>query len=564
LLLYEFRPVGLDHTSPRDHRPLPSSPRTAQKEAGLDWELPAEESGPKHMVAGYVFSRLDAMPRPTSRRRSEHDSPRTALEASTWQRSGLAPHDPQAIQDMLPPVTHAPIHPLSDQATEAEIAGFDELVSVADDDGGSAAEPLDDAESHAEEEPEPTLNQPEQQIVDRVAEELASEVLSVFDVEAAQQEGSPESALRRAPVASASTVRVEEDLERRTRLLTRIFQQKLKEHMVSVRVQGDAVSRQHARTIRLLRERYELHLAKAVHKVREVTSANRDAVALVAHCHTLTAEKERLREEAAAAVRELRTEQRERQRVEELRAALEVELASREEMIQKYRRQLRAESERGPQAVEIKVKRELEAAQQEVVKLHVHVGKMEVQTKTTNDALAASREAHEATKRALESERRQRHGAEGKHAAVVTQMDAVERTLVSAKGAMGNVGRFLERMRSDLDMDTSCLCCLGELRESTVIVPCGHSVCHECVRRMETDSSSSALGHDMFCPVCRRREEEGSEEDDDDVVQPSEAFPNQMLDTILSRLRLKAQDLSSLLLSLDGLMGQMEVQRPET
>lgn len=576
--LYEFRPVGLDrdareHTSPRDHWPLPPSPRAAApREPRLDWELPAEESAPKHMVAGYVFSRPEAMPRPASRWRSERDSPRTALEAATWQRSGLAPHDPQAIHDMLPPVRHAPIQPLSDLATEAEVAGFDELVSVPDDKGGGAAEPPDAAEAHVlpEQEEEPTLNQPEQQMVDRVAGELAFEVLTVFGEETAQQEAwepaSSGAERRRTPAAPPSQVRVEEDLERRTRLLTRIFQQKLKEHMVSVRVQSDAVSRQHARTLRALRERYELHLTKAVHKVREVTSANRDAVALVAHCHKLMADKERLREETVAAVRELSNEQRERQRVDKAYAALEEELASKEEMVQKYQRMLKEETERRAPPVDrsgAKAKRELEAAQQEMGALHVRVGKMEAQIKAASDALAASREAHEATKRALESERRLRQVTEGKHAAAVAQMDSVERTLVSAKGAMGKVGRFLERMRGDLDMDTSCLCCLGELHDSTVLVPCGHSVCRECVRRMETDDRNSALGHDMFCPVCRKRDEEGSSDDDDDVMQPSEGFPNQMLDTILSRLRLKAQDLSSLLLSLDDLTGQMQIQRLE-
>jgi len=584
--LYEFRPFG-EPTPNREPRaagvtPTPPSPRSSLRE---EYEPLGDELTPKHMVAGYVFHRPEAMPRPASRWRSERDSPRTALEAATWQRSGLAKHDPQLISDMLPMLTHTPMHSLPDEAAEVGVADFDELVSAAADDAAEAERELlhssmGEGNGDAGEETvqmsssdyvevamdDAKLNQPELQMVDRVAGELATEVMSAL--EDPVLEGAPEAtAIRTEPASQSPLARPEAHLERRTRLLTQIFQQKLKEYMVSVRVQSDRVTREHSKTVRALRERYELHLAKAVYKVREVMSANRDAMALITHCQKLEAEKERLRAETMAAIRDLRNEQRERQRMAKYAEGLEAELTSKDEAVEKYRKLLKEEQDRAPPPVDrsgAKAKKDLELMHQEMAGLRKTNSTMEAKIKTTSSALAASREAHEATKRALESERRLRQTIEGKHATAMAQIDAVEVSLVSAKAAMGKVQRFLERMRGDLDMDTSCICCLDELRESTVLVPCGHSVCRECIRRMEAKSSKSALGHDMFCPVCKKNAEEEDSDDDDDILQPSEPFPNTMLDTILSRLRLKSQDISSLLFSLDELTAHMEIQREET
>jgi len=128
----DHRPMSVGGA--RNSVPLPDAPtwapatlRHGRREPELD--TPTEE-GQKHMVGGYVFARPESVPRPSSRWRSERDSPRTALEAANWQRSGLAPLDPQAINDMLPSLTYAPMAALTNEAAEAEMEAYDELVNA--------------------------------------------------------------------------------------------------------------------------------------------------------------------------------------------------------------------------------------------------------------------------------------------------------------------------------------------------------------------------------------------------------------------------------------------------
>ena len=45
----------------------------------------------------------------------------------------------------------------------------------------------------------------------------------------------------------------------------------------------------------------------------------------------------------------------------------------------------------------------------------------------------------------------------------------------------------------------------------------------------------------------------------DDLLPPSEAFPNFMLDTVIARLKLKAQDLGGLLHVIDELAAGIEI-----
>ena len=129
-------------------------------------------------------------------------------------------------------------------------------------------------------------------------------------------------------------------------------------------------------------------------------------------------------------------------------------------------------------------------------------------------------------------------------------------------------------------VDFSCLSCLKPLIEPMVLVPCGHSVCHNCFVEMEGAAGSGVLENAKFCapgahphpqpeasctsspyrhpehttralllllhlarprhltlplasgPICNKMKRKMD-------AAPCEGFPNQMLDSTLSRMRTK-------------------------
>uniref|UniRef100_A0A7S4ET30 RING-type domain-containing protein n=2 Tax=Chrysotila carterae TaxID=13221 RepID=A0A7S4ET30_CHRCT len=87
-----------------------------------------------------------------------------------------------------------------------------------------------------------------------------------------------------------------------------------------------------------------------------------------------------------------------------------------------------------------------------------------------------------------------------------------------------------------------------------MLVPCGHSVCGQCVASMERNAEISVLGTDKYCPLCRQVE--GAEDLDaegEDGTVPVDSYDNRMLEAMLARLRTKLQDIASLVVLVQGL-----------
>ena len=105
------------------------------------------------------------------------------------------------------------------------------------------------------------------------------------------------------------------------------------------------------------------------------------------------------------------------------------------------------------------------------------------------------------------------------------------------------------------DVDLECLSCLGPLTEANLLVPCGHTICHDCADEMEQASQLSLLGAGKFCPVCRQASVAAGEDGFDGFDErPVEAYRNHMLDVVLARSRAKALDARALLPTLDRII----------
>ena len=108
---------------------------------------------------------------------------------------------------------------------------------------------------------------------------------------------------------------------------------------------------------------------------------------------------------------------------------------------------------------------------------------------------------------------------------------------------------FLHEMRTHLEVDLACIGCLGPLTDAQVLVPCGHSVCRNCLTTME--EAALAESRPKQCPLCRERDRFGVEDPDD--FRPTDNHPNPMLEALLARLRVKVQDVETLLNTVNGI-----------
>jgi hypothetical protein len=157
-------------------------------------------------------------------------------------------------------------------------------------------------------------------------------------------------------------------------------------------------------------------------------------------------------------------------------------------------------------------------------------------------------------------------------------------------------------------VDLHCLVCLQPLIEPQVLVPCGHSICIKCSQaldqvldppprprspcrlpdaghtltfsavgasswrraaRPQAAAQSAGYGPPKACPLCtQQRAEElggslrrGAESEGDEAPQV-EQFPNQMLDTVTTRMRAKTLDVQTLLNYVLGIFNVDKGGRP--
>jgi len=331
--------------------------------------------------------------------------------------------------------------------------------------------------------------------------------------------------------------------------------------------------------------------------VRAVHATNRDAVAILAKNKKLRLEVVKLKHEMSAAVEAQRdAEARERQRAEEGAAVVqqlmsqlqekEALLAAgagamseeeREEMMQKER-------QRAQQAAD-KEKKRIEAAMaEERSKANERLTALQDEMQSTRRLLEESREQAAAAQKALEREKRaHKHTTEAKEkleaawlaeeakrerlAKLEVSVDAATKQITAALLAMRE---FLQAADAHFKVDLHCLVCLQPLIEPQVLVPCGHSICIKCSQALDQAAAQSAgYGPPKACPLCtQQRAEElggslrrGAESEGDEAPQV-EQFPNQMLDTVTTRMRAKTLDVQTLLNYVLGIFNVDKGGRP--
>lgn len=227
----------------------------------------------------------------------------------------------------------------------------------------------------------------------------------------------------------------------------------------------------------------------------------------------------------------------------------------REEMLKKERQRAQMAAEKEKARIEkamaeerTKAQGQMDSLKQQVADLQLQLSDAQTQATEATQALekekryrAKAVEAKEAleAKWKAEEERRER---------VIHQEKIVTSQRKDIAAALGNMRTFANETKGHLNVDLACLCCLKPLLEPQVLVPCGHSICNECSFKLDADAAKSGeYGAAKYCPLCERA---GGRlprpgDDSDDALSPVEGFPNLMLDTVLSRLRQKVQDVQS-------------------
>ena len=148
------------------------------------------------------------------------------------------------------------------------------------------------------------------------------------------------------------------------------------------------------------------------------------------------------------------------------------------------------------------------------------------------------------------------------------QEKLVDRQRKDISSALGRMKALNEGTRNHLETDLACLFCLQPLLEPQVLVPCGHSICVTCSAALDAKAAENPeYGAAKFCPLCAQGEgsRPGSARagrDDDAVLSPVEAFPNPMLDMVLSRLRTKVQDVQGEINAVLAIFEMGDMPRP--
>ncbi|KAL1523563.1 hypothetical protein AB1Y20_018499 [Prymnesium parvum] len=373
---------------------------------------------------------------------------------------------------------------------------------------------------------------------------------------------------------------LEEAVDERSRLLTRLFQARLKDEVMRMHKVHEAEVRTHKLEVQRLRERYEAHLGEVSEKMREVSYANREAVEAVKRARKLEVECEKLRKAAEAASKAARVAEAREMRANEEREAVVEQLAEQrqrnDELLASHARGGRrsstafcsigaaashanagagvgagvgvgaeagAASEASEQAKSLAADLEYERVRSEeqarrgaleTASLRDELRRARDGASRLMDSLNAEQQEHARTRRKLKAARAELRLGEQRMAQLVIDEAAMRTASSKMNQVISSLRTFLVEMEAEFDVDKSCLSCLNPLLDPVVLIPCGHSVCKTCYHNMERVAGHS-VENAKYCPVCHKSKRRAADE-------PCEGFNNQMLDAVLSRMRAKHQD----------------------
>ncbi len=402
----------------------------------------------------------------------------------------------------------------------------------------------------------------------------------------------PASPRTRGVLEFASVEAVNEAVDERTAVLTKIFQERLARQLAALQGMRDAESRAHEKEVKQLKQAFEERLNEAVEKVRAVHATNRDAVAILAKNKKLRTEVAQLKHALVGAQNAQRdAEARERQRMEDGAAVVQQLMAQlqekeallaagagamteeeREEMLERERQRAQAKMDKEKKRIEAAAAEEMQKVTGRVKQLEDELrglqGSLDEATRTAKSAtrkLEVEREAHKETAEKLAQLEKVRQEEAWKLEKLKALDVKVTGAMRQIHAALGKIRGFLEETEEHLKVDLCCLCCLNPLLDPQVLVPCGHSVCRTCYQAL--DASTTALDPCKYCPVCKANAAKASVEDGDGAgaggdAQPVEGFQNTMLDLCLQRLRTKVQNVEAFLNLVGGIF--TDVAPPES
>jgi len=375
----------------------------------------------------------------------------------------------------------------------------------------------------------------------------------------------------------ASVEIVNNAVDERTDVLTRIFQERLARQLASLQAIREAERLAHEKELKQLKQTFEDRLTEAVEKVRAVHATNRDAVSILAKNKKLKQEVAQLKHALVGAQNAQRdAEARERQRMEEGAAVVQQlmnQLQEKEALLaagagamseEEREEMLERERQRAQQAMD-KEKRRIEAAAaEEMQKMQAKCKGLETQLANLKDKaeesirtaksatrhLEREKEAHKVTAEALATLEKTREEEAWKLAQLKELDGRVGKATEQIQQSLTHIRKFLAETEEHLKVDLCCLSCLNPLLDPQVLVPCGHSICRTCSQGL--DARVTDQDPCKYCPVCKAN---AAAAGDGGEANPVEGFPNTMLDLCLQRLRTKVQNVEALLNLVGGIFG---------
>ena len=378
-----------------------------------------------------------------------------------------------------------------------------------------------------------------------------------------------------------------EAVDERTAVLTRLFQERLARQMASLQGIRDAETRQHEKEIKALKQTFEDRLSEAVEKVRAVHATNRDAGAILAKNKKLRTEVAQLKHALMSAQNAQRdAEARERQRREDGEAVVqqlmqqlqekEALLAAgagamseeeREEMLERERQRAQAAMDREKKRIETatheemqKLQAKLQNAEDELTSTKDKLEEAGRTAKSASSQLEREKHAHQQTAERLAALEKLREEEAWKLERLQELDVKVTAAMKQVHHALDNIRDFLEQTEEHHKVDLSCHCCFNPLLEPQVLVPCGHSICRTCCQAL--DAQVTEHDPNKYCPVCKANAAKASAEDSGGDLEAVQGFPNTMLDLCLHRLRTKEQTLEAFLNLVGGIFAEVAPSKP--
>ena len=177
---------------------------------------------------------------------------------------------------------------------------------------------------------------------------------------------------------------------------------------------------------------------------------------------------------------------------------------------------------------------------------------------TQNELVSAKKNAaaanwdRESVKRSLQKEvdltKQSLHKEMGAHRAsrsLLAQLEAKateqKRLMRKSQAGLSQMKKLLWAFRQRIEVDSTCVGCVGLLIEPRILVPCGHTVCRKCNESMLRESSSGDTDGTVRCIVCAR------EADTAGFEKFRFSYPNKMLEPTITRAQATSQEVDRLL-----------------